>query len=147
MSGSDESGEEIQSGRTNRAENRTKIWAQRNEDEQFDGEAILVVESAFDIENDDFRQVSDTQDGYETRLGAFGRVSLQMGELNRSTSRFVPKAHSASMAASPAAPLRWSMRAVSSRSSANITRSPAVDHLHGRLLDRGGSVPKEIRIR
>ena len=44
MSGSDESSEEIQSGRTNRAENRTKIWAQRNEDEQFDGEAILVVE-------------------------------------------------------------------------------------------------------
>ena len=91
MSGSDESGEEIQSGRTNRAENRTKIWAQRNEDEEFDGEAILVVESAFDIENDDFRQVSDTQDGYETRLGAFGRVSLQMGELNRSTLEVRPE--------------------------------------------------------
>ena len=75
----------------NRAENRTKIWAQRNEDEQFDGEAILVVESAFDIENDDFRQVSDTQDGYETRLAAFGRVSLQMGELNRSTLEVRPE--------------------------------------------------------
>jgi hypothetical protein len=91
ISGSDESGEEIQSSRTNRAENRTKIWAQRNEDEQFDGEAILVVESAFDIENDDFRQVSDTQDGYETRLAAFGRVSLQMGELNRSTLEVRPE--------------------------------------------------------
>ena len=29
--------------------------------------------------------------GYETRLGAFGRVSLQMGELNRSTLEVRPE--------------------------------------------------------
>jgi hypothetical protein len=28
-----------------------------------------------------------------------------------------------------------------------IARAAEIDHLHGRLLDRGGSVPKEIRIR
>ena len=61
MAGSEESGEEVQSGRTNRAENRTRIWAQRNEGDQFDGDAIFVVESAGDIEDDDFSQVPDSQ--------------------------------------------------------------------------------------
>ena len=31
----------MQAGRTNRAENRTKIWTQREEDSDFDREAIL----------------------------------------------------------------------------------------------------------
>src|SRR6266404_8440443 len=61
MAGSDESGEEMQSGRTNRAENRTRIWAQRNEGENFEGPAILIVEAAGDIEDDDFSQVPDSQ--------------------------------------------------------------------------------------
>ena len=36
MAGADHSGEEMQTGRTNRAENRTRIWAQREEDSDFD---------------------------------------------------------------------------------------------------------------
>jgi hypothetical protein len=62
MPGSTKSGKQIESGRTNRAENRTRIWAQRDEDKDFfDGEAIFTVESARDIEDDDFSQVEDTQ--------------------------------------------------------------------------------------
>lgn len=61
MPGSDESGEEMQSGRTNRAENRTRIWAQRNDGESFEGPAILIVETAGDIESDDFTKPSDSE--------------------------------------------------------------------------------------
>jgi len=59
MAGADHSGEEVQTRRTNRAEYRTKIWAQCEEDSVFDGEAILVVEAAGDIDDDDYRQVND----------------------------------------------------------------------------------------
>ena len=71
MAGSDHSGEEMQTGRTNRAENRTKIWAQREEDSDFDGEAILVVETAVDVE-DDYKLVNDG-------LVAHGIVSSGIG--------------------------------------------------------------------
>jgi hypothetical protein len=49
----------MEAGRTNRAENRTKIWAQREADSDFDGEAILVIEAAVDIEDDDYKLVND----------------------------------------------------------------------------------------
>src|SRR4051812_29348460 len=61
MAGSDESGEDMESGRTNRAENRTRIWAQRNNGESFEGPAIFIVETAGDIEDDDFEKPADTQ--------------------------------------------------------------------------------------
>jgi hypothetical protein len=61
MAGSDKSGEEMQSGRTNRAENRTRIWAQRNGGESFEGPAIFIVETAGDIEDDDFDKPADGQ--------------------------------------------------------------------------------------
>ncbi len=50
MAGSDHSGEEVQSGRTNRAEDRTQIWAQRPEDpaDDYNGKAIFIVEVAGD---------------------------------------------------------------------------------------------------
>jgi hypothetical protein len=55
MAGSDHSGEDMQAGRTNRAENHTRVWAQEEGGEgSFGGDAILVVEAAGDIENDDF---------------------------------------------------------------------------------------------
>jgi hypothetical protein len=54
MAGADESGEEMQSGRTNRAEDPTRVWAQQDEGEAFNGDVIFVVEGAGDIEDDDF---------------------------------------------------------------------------------------------
>ena len=89
MSGSDESGEEMQSGRTNRAENRTKIWAQRNEDEQFDGAAIFVVDSAMDIEDDDFRQVSDGQEVHGIMSSGCGKGAGVVG-FNRANPIDIP---------------------------------------------------------
>ena len=71
MAGADHSGEEMQTGRTNRAENRTRIWAQREEDSDFDGEAILVVEAAMDVD-DDYKLVNDG-------LVAHGIVSSGIG--------------------------------------------------------------------
>jgi hypothetical protein len=46
MAGSDHSGQDMEAGRTNRAEDKTQIWAQYQEDEErdFDGDAILVVD-------------------------------------------------------------------------------------------------------
>jgi hypothetical protein len=61
MPGSEKSGDEMQSGRTNRAENRTRIWAQRNAGEGFEGPAIFIVETAGDIENDDFEKPADAE--------------------------------------------------------------------------------------
>jgi hypothetical protein len=61
MSGSNESGKEMESGRTNRAEDRTRIWAQRNDGESFEGPAIFIVETAGDIEDDDFKKPADAQ--------------------------------------------------------------------------------------
>jgi hypothetical protein len=71
MAGADHSGEEMQTGRTNRAENRTRIWAQREEDSDFDGEAILVVEAAVEVD-DDYELVNDG-------LVAHGVVSSGIG--------------------------------------------------------------------
>jgi hypothetical protein len=71
MAGADHSGEEMQTGRTNRAENRTRIWAQREEDSDFDGEAILVVEAAVEVD-DDYKLVNDG-------LVAHGVVSSGIG--------------------------------------------------------------------
>jgi hypothetical protein len=62
VAGSSESGEEVQSGRTNRAEDRTRFWAQRPEGESFEGPAILIVEVAGDIGDDDFEKPADSQD-------------------------------------------------------------------------------------
>jgi hypothetical protein len=71
--GSSESGEGMDSGRVNRAENTTRIWAQRKMNGHFadfdddgpdPGHAIFTVESAGNIEeddDDDFEQVSDAQ--------------------------------------------------------------------------------------
>ncbi|HEX8906275.1 MAG TPA: hypothetical protein VF771_15610 [Longimicrobiaceae bacterium] len=72
MAGSDHSGEDMEAGRVNRAENRTMIWAQREDDSDFDGDAILVVEAAVDIEDDDYKLVNDG-------LVAHGIVSSGIG--------------------------------------------------------------------
>ena len=54
MSGATKSGEEMQTGRTNRAEDRTTVWAQVQPDKaDFEGPAILMVEVARDAENPD----------------------------------------------------------------------------------------------
>ena len=50
MAGSDESGEDMEAGRTNRAEDQTRIWAQRENGEDFNGDVIFVVEAARDID-------------------------------------------------------------------------------------------------
>jgi hypothetical protein len=54
MAGSDESGEDMESGRTNRAEDRTRIWAQQEQGQPFNGDVIFIVEGAGDIEDDDY---------------------------------------------------------------------------------------------
>jgi hypothetical protein len=54
MAGSDESGEDMESGRVNRAEDRTIIWAQRTAESPFNGDSVFIVERAGDIEDDDF---------------------------------------------------------------------------------------------
>jgi hypothetical protein len=61
MSGADESGEDLEVGRTNRAQNRTKLLAQASEDGNFDGGwilggAILFVDQAMEVE-DDFKVI------------------------------------------------------------------------------------------
>jgi hypothetical protein len=72
MAGSDHSNDDLVAGRTNRAEDRTKIWAQREEDSDFNGEAILVVEAAVDIEDDDYKLVNES-------LAAHGIVASGIG--------------------------------------------------------------------
>jgi hypothetical protein len=61
MSGADESGEDFEVGRTNRAQDRTKLLAQASEDGTFDGGwilggAILFVDQAMEVE-DDFKVI------------------------------------------------------------------------------------------
>lgn len=53
MAGAEQSGEEMQTGRTNRAEDRTRVWAQARQGEPFEGDAIFIVEAAGDLEDDD----------------------------------------------------------------------------------------------
>ncbi len=58
MAGADHTGDDMEAGRTNRAENRTAIWAQTEKDSDFDGDAILVVEAAPNVEDDDYKLVN-----------------------------------------------------------------------------------------
>jgi hypothetical protein len=58
MAGSNKSGQDMEAGRTNRAEDQTRIWAQCENGEQFNGDVLFVVEAARDIEDDDFVDVS-----------------------------------------------------------------------------------------
>ena len=61
MAGADESGEEMQTGRTNRAEDRTILWAQvQPGDANFNGPAILIVEVAKDADDPDDYEDGDT---------------------------------------------------------------------------------------
>ncbi|MCC6178667.1 MAG: hypothetical protein IT305_25455 [Chloroflexi bacterium] len=56
MTGSDESGEDMESGRVNRANDHTVIWAERplpNNGTDFTGDAILIVEVAKDTDEPD----------------------------------------------------------------------------------------------
>ena len=54
MAGSDKSGQDMESGRTNRADDRTVIWAQVQPDQgNFNGPAILIVDVAKDPEDED----------------------------------------------------------------------------------------------
>lgn len=89
MAGADHNGEDIQTGRTNRAESRTKIWAQREEDADFDGEAILVVEAAGDIDDDDYRQVDDSLVAHGILASGIGAGAGMVG-FNRRHPVFAP---------------------------------------------------------
>lgn len=54
MAGSDHSGEDMEAGRTNRAEDRTQIWAQRTDSDDgddFNGAAIFVVDVAPSVDD------------------------------------------------------------------------------------------------
>jgi hypothetical protein len=74
MAGSDHSGEDIEAGRVNRAENRTILWAQRpaEKGEEFEGAAILIVEAAPQIEDDDFKLVDDDRDAHGVLASGIG---------------------------------------------------------------------------
>jgi hypothetical protein len=54
VAGSSHSGQDIEAGRTNRAERYTAIWAQAEQGSNFDGDAIFIVQAAGDTEDDDF---------------------------------------------------------------------------------------------
>ena len=70
--GSDHTGEDIEAGRTTRAENRTVIWAQTEKGSDFDGDAILVVEAAPTVADDDYKLVNES-------FPAHGILSSGMG--------------------------------------------------------------------
>jgi hypothetical protein len=82
MAGSSHSGQDMEAGRTNRAENRTIIWAQRESDGDFDGDAIFIVEAAGDIEDDDFKLVNDGIAVHGVRASGTGSGAGVLG-LNR----------------------------------------------------------------
>lgn len=80
MAGSDESGEEMQSGRTNRAEDQTRIWAQAKSGEDFNGDVIFVVEAARDIEDDDFVEPNPGLHAIRgSSVGGTGVIGLSSG--------------------------------------------------------------------
>jgi hypothetical protein len=83
MAGSSHSGQDMEAGRTNRAENRTIFWAQRESDGDFDGDAIFIVEAARDIEDDDFRLVDDGMAVHGVRASGTGAGAGVLG-FNRS---------------------------------------------------------------
>lgn len=89
MAGADHNGEDVQTGRTNRAESRTKIWAQREEDSDFDGEAILMVEAAMDTEDDDYKQVDDALIAHGIMASGIGAGAGVVG-FNRRNPIFAP---------------------------------------------------------
>ena len=61
MAGANGSGEEMQTGRTNRAEGRTKLWAQVPPGQpNFNGPAIMIVEVAGDAEDPDDYESGDS---------------------------------------------------------------------------------------
>jgi hypothetical protein len=61
MAGANESGEDIESGRTNRAEDRTQLWAQVAPGQSnFNGPAILILEVAGDPADPDDYDEGDT---------------------------------------------------------------------------------------
>lgn len=64
MAGSEHSGQDIEAGRTNFADDKTIIWAQQRAGEAFGGDVIFIVEAARDIDNDDdFNKPSDKLHG------------------------------------------------------------------------------------
>jgi hypothetical protein len=72
MAGSDHSGEEMQSGRVNRAEHQTQIWAQEESGKAFPGTAILIVAPAEGIEDSDFQVPNARLDAVVGRGSGFG---------------------------------------------------------------------------
>jgi hypothetical protein len=59
MAGSSKTGDDMEAGRVNRAEDQTVHWAQQRKDGFFDGNAIMVVEPARDIDDDDFEKIPE----------------------------------------------------------------------------------------
>ena len=49
MAGSNKSGQDMEFGRVNRADDPTRIWAQQRSGEQFTGDTMFVVEQARDF--------------------------------------------------------------------------------------------------
>lgn len=85
MAGSDQSGEDMEAGRTNRAEDQTRIWAQCESGEQFNGDVIFVVEAARDIEDDDFVEATPGLHAIRgSSIGGAGVIGLssQVGDID-----------------------------------------------------------------
>lgn len=80
MSGSSESGEDMEAGRTNRANDRTRIWAQRpDKQSDFVGPAIFIAEPALDLENPDDWAGDDDGPNAKTDFTPVGVVIGMMG--------------------------------------------------------------------
>ena len=89
MAGSGQSGEDMEAGRVNRAENRTRVWAQAEQGQSFDGDVIFVAEGAGDIEDDDFVFTSNKLHGVMGKgvsKGA-GIIGLDTGHPDLDTSK------------------------------------------------------------
>ena len=78
MAGADNSGEGVDSGRVNRAEDTTTFWAQREEDGDFGGRVILTAEAALNIDDDDYKTPKTTLHGIlgVSHLGGVGVIGL-----------------------------------------------------------------------
>lgn len=85
MAGTDHSGQGLQSGRTNRAENRTRIWAQRLDEggADFEGPAIFIAEVSMNSEDPDIENLRpiNTVDGIWGKgwSGFVGNLPRQTG--------------------------------------------------------------------
>jgi hypothetical protein len=85
MAGSNHSGEDMEAGRTNRAEQQTRIWAQSENGKEFNGDVILVVEAARDIEDNDFANAQVGLHGIRgSSIGGTGVIGLssQLGDID-----------------------------------------------------------------